>query len=254
MAQKLTHLQRWKESITERRIKRLLLEITKEAGMYSLQHFNALSKNQISYKYKGETGIVTEVDMYLDRFIREKILTHFPEHDIISEEEEPLNNKEEYVWIIDPIDGTRNYAYGNVHYSISIGVARGSDLIMGAIYAPALDEFYFAQKGKGFWLNGKRVEKNIQSVNLCYIDHKRTSRFDIAQKHFTGCNEVHLGSAALELAYVAQGISKGALLENIMIWDIAAGIVMVQEMNGKTLNFNNEPYTFKDSHLLALRD
>ncbi len=254
MVEKLTFTQRYKRNIIERRVKRLLLAITKEAGEYSLKHFNSLSKNQISYKYKGETGIVTEVDMYLDRYTREKILSHFPEHDIISEEEEPLNNKEEYVWIIDPIDGTRNYAYGNVHYSISIGVARGSELILGAIYAPALDEFYFAQKGKGFWLNGKRVEKNTQSVNLCYIDHKRTSRFDVAQEFFGGCNEVHLGSAALELAYVAQGISKGALLENIMIWDIAAGMVMIQEMGGKTLNFNKEPFTFKDSHLLALRD
>jgi len=243
-----------KRRFVENKIKNLLLSIAKDAGEYSLMYFGKLTPDQISYKYPGKRGIVTTVDIDLDTRIREQILQHFPHHDIISEEKEPINNSEDYVWIIDPIDGTRNYAAGKDAYSISIGIAKGGELILGVIFAPARNEFYFTQKGKGVFLNGKKVKKITSPVKLCFVDQKRTSRMDIVKDHFEGCTQEHLGSAALELAYIAHGKYLGVILENIMIWDIAAGLLMVEELGGRNLNLRGEKYSFNDKDLLVLRD
>ncbi len=232
-------------------IKQLLHAVITEAGEYASAHFGRLTPDDISYKYPNNRGIVTRVDMTLDARIRQRVLDIFPTHDIISEENESINNAGDIVWIIDPIDGTRNYVDGNPQYSISIGVAQGGELLMGAIYAPELDELFFAERGNTLLLNGKPVQPAIDEPITCYIDDKRLSRKDLKEV-FAGCEQTHLGSVALELAYVAAGRSQGSLLENIMLWDIAAGMVMIEVMGGKLLNFEGKPYTLSDKHLMAL--
>jgi myo-inositol-1(or 4)-monophosphatase len=230
-------------------IKTILLEVTQRAGEYASQHFGSLKKEQISYKLPGKKAPVTDIDIHIDTMIREAILSANPLHDIISEEKETWYGDQNVIWVIDPIDGTRNYINGRENYCVTIGVLIDSQLTFGTIYAPEKNEFFFAEKGKGSTLNGKPLVKESPE-SMCYIDEKRLFSKKV-KKHFEGCTQVHLGSAALELAYVAQGKSMGSALENIMFWDVAAGILMIQEMGGRLENFHGAPYTLNDKDLLA---
>lgn len=227
-----------------------LIKIITEAGDYAQSHFGLLEKEDIAYKYEYNKGIVTSVDIYLDAFLRKQILEKYPDNDIISEENESINNAGDVVWIIDPIDGTINFSNTNPNYCISIGVAMKGVIILGAIYAPALNQLFLAQRGEGVWLNGKKIKQ--EEIEHYYADDKRLSRHDL-KSYFKDHPQIHLGSAALELAYVALGKSAGSILENIMIWDIAAGILMVEEMGGKLLNFEGKTYTLSDANLMAIR-
>ena len=230
-----------KRQILHRKIKKILLEIIKKSGTYASEHFNNFDKSSIHYKFGEGRGVVTEVDLYLDSLIKEMVFMHFPEHDFISEESEPINNQDDYVWIVDPIDGTGNYVKGNKEYCISIAVAKGSELLFGAIYAPELDELYFAQKNKGFYLNGKKITEKAPPQDVCYVDRRKTSD-EIADKFFPECEETYTGSAALELAHVAHGKVKGAIFE---------GILMIHEMGGKVTDLEGNPFNFSKPNIVA---
>jgi len=105
--------------------------------------------------------------------IRRRILDAFPSHDIISEEDESLNNEGKYVWIIDPIDGTKQYMQGSDNYCVTIGIALGNESVLGTVYAPESDEFYFAEKGKGATLNSQPITYNLQKTGRVFVGRER---------------------------------------------------------------------------------
>lgn len=235
------------------KIKKVLLSAVQEAGDLALSQFGKINSNDVKYKGKNKTAPVTSVDIKIDTLIRENILSNFPDHDIISEEKETLNNSGDIIWIIDPIDGTRNYINGNENYNVSVGIIINKEIYFGAIYAPSLNKFYFTQKGKGLYINGKKFEPSKDKTNIVLTGKKKFQSQHKQIELVKNMTPKYFGAAALELAFVAQGLADAAIYNNIMIWDIVAGILMVEEVGGKLYDFNGNPYNFNSTSLLAIR-
>jgi myo-inositol-1(or 4)-monophosphatase len=196
---------------------------------------------------KPGAGIVTEADKAAESHILKQIFKKFPESSIITEETGEYDGASPLLWVVDPLDGTSNYAHGFPWFCVSIGIYEGKNPLAGGIYHPVLKEFYFAEKGKGSYLNGKRI-----SVSACnqlsrallgtgfYYSKKKQLAQEI--KIFQKMNEVSQavrrpGSAALDLASVACGRFDGFWERGLSSWDVAAGMLIVEEAGGKITNY-----------------
>ncbi len=239
-------------------IKEVLLEATKAAGEI-IQHYF-----QGTFKIENKdtiNNLVTEVDKHAETKIIEIIKSYFPEHDIISEEVGALKKDSPYQWIIDPIDGTVNFAHGIPICCVSIGVKFGDSMLFGTVYNPMMNELFFAEKGKGAFLNGESisVSKKTDFKIACLVtgfpyNWPQTSEHPIKVfERFVleGLPVRRLGSAAIDLCWVACGRFDGFWEYNLQSWDIAAGYLIVEEAGGKITNFSGEQYTVFDKETLA---
>jgi len=234
-------------------IKSLLISITKEAGLIALANFKKFSETEIEYKKQGEKSPVTFVDKELDNLIRKRVLDAFPNHDIISEENETVNNAGEVVWIIDPIDGTGQYIKNSQNYCVTIGVAINGQSVMGTVYAPSQDKFYFAEKGGGVYLNEVKQEFNCPKTGLCYVG--KAAHGDEAASHQITkmMKQGRLGSAALEVVGVAFGQVDAAYYRDINIWDISAATLIANEAGCKTVDFEGNEHVLGNPNLIVYR-
>jgi len=207
--------------------------------------------------------LVTEVDKGTETLIRKIIQTYFPTHDILGEEGvepgaeasmlalEAVKDRE-YVWIIDPIDGTTNFIHGLPFYSVSIALAHRGEVIVGVVYDPSRDELFVAEKGKGAYVHGRRIQVSPEdqlesSLVATGFPTDREYMLPLALKQIESVaprvrNIRAGGSAALHLAYVAAGRLTGFWEANLNAWDIAAGMLLVQEAGGTVTGMNGEPY------------
>lgn len=236
-------------------IKELLISVTKEAGSYASLHFKKLAEGDIRYKKleDGRLSPVTVIDLEIDRMIRQRILDAFPSHDIISEEDESLNNEGKYVWIIDPIDGTKQYMQGSVNYCVTISVALGNESILGTVYAPETDEFYFAEKGSGAMLNDKILRTNDKKTGKIFVG-RQAQRPEAAMHPLLKGLEPHkLGSAALEVVRVGTGVADAAYYSGIQIWDIAAATLIAKEAGCRIEDFEGNDYILGNPDLIVYR-
>ena len=239
-------------------IKDVLMEAAREAGAIIKQYFNGVFKIE---NKDGINNLVTEVDKLSENKIIEVIYRYFPKHTIISEEIGELIQASPYEWIIDPIDGTVNFAHGIPICCVSIAVKHNDDLLCGAVYNPMMDEMFFAEKGKGATLNGEpiSVSKKKDFKKACLVtgfpyywpdtlEHpiKVFERFILE-----GLPIRRLGSAAIDLCWVACGRFDGFWEYNLNSWDVAAGYLIVQEAGGVITNFKGEPYNVFDKQTLA---
>lgn len=209
----------------------------------------------------GKNNLVTEFDYKSETYIINEIKRQFPEHNIISEEDGSIDNGSEYNWIIDPLDGTVNYANNIPIFSVSIALSKGRDLIAGAVYHPILKELFYAEKDQGAYLNDKRIyvsEKSNFDTSLLVTGFPYDINNDPqnAIKSFTnivkrGIPIRRLGSAALDLAYVACGRFEGFWEINLNSWDVAAGILIVQEAGGKCTNYKGISSDVDDRQIVA---
>jgi myo-inositol-1(or 4)-monophosphatase len=206
-------------------------------------------------------NLVTEVDTLAETKIIEVIKTHFPDHSIISEEAGEMNMASPYRWVIDPIDGTVNFAHGIPICCVSIGLCYYEQPILGAVYNPLMNELFFAEKDKGACLNDRRISVSQKSDfrTACLVTgfpYKWPDRGIHPIKVFErmimqGLPVRRLGSAAIDLCWVACGRFDGFWEYNLNPWDIAAGYLIVQEAGGKITNFDGNPYTIYDKETLA---
>lgn len=218
------------------------------------------SKFQIDNKI-GKNNLVTEYDYKSEQYIVDEIKKAYPTHNIISEEEGSVNNNSEYDWIIDPLDGTVNYANNIPIFSVSIALSKNGQLIAGAVYQPILDELFSAELGNGAKLNGESIivsNKSDMNTSLLVTGFPYDINNDPknAIKSFTnivkrGIPIRRLGSAALDLAYVACGRFEGFWEVNLNSWDVAAGILIVNEAGGKCTNYNGIDSLVDDKEILA---
>jgi myo-inositol-1(or 4)-monophosphatase len=238
-------------------IKKVLLEAIKSAGALIHENFNGAFT--VSHK-DGVNNLVTEIDQASERLITQIIKATFPDHGIIGEEYGEHDMAARYKWIIDPIDGTVNYAHGIPLCCVSIGVMEGDEMIMGAIYNPMMAELFFAEKGKGAFLNDKPITVSKKSdfntaflvTGFPYKFPEGKNPFSIFERMVTqGLPVRRLGSAALDLCWVACGRFDGFWEFNLNPWDIAAGYLIVSEAGGKVTNFKLDPYTIWDKETLA---
>jgi myo-inositol-1(or 4)-monophosphatase len=218
------------------------------------------SKFQIENK-TGKNNLVTEYDYKSEKYIVDEIKKAFPTHNIISEEEGSVNNNSEYDWIIDPLDGTVNYANNIPIFSVSIALRENGNLIAGAVYQPILNELFTAELGNGAKMNeeyitvSNKIEMNT-SLLVTGFPYDINNDPKNAIRSFTnivkrGIPIRRLGSAALDLAYVACGRFEGFWEVNLNSWDVAAGILLVNEAGGKCTNYNGKDSLVEDKEILA---
>ncbi|NBI30161.1 inositol monophosphatase family protein [Chengkuizengella marina] len=215
--------------------------------------------------------LVTEVDKGCETMIRNLLLTYFPDHSFLGEEGVEVGpeasvkavdsiQEAEYVWIVDPIDGTTNFVHGFPFYSVSIALAHKGEVILGVVYDPVHDEMFVAEKGKGAYLRGQKME--ISKENELSSSLLGTG-FPVQQNALTTnlkgiqalSNKVRnirtTGSAALHLAYVAAGRMSGFWELELNAWDIAAGALLIKESGGEVTDTKGEPYQLCVRNVLA---
>ena len=239
-------------------IKSTLLKATEAGAKELLRFFNT------DFKITNKEGInnpVTEADHASEKAIFEVIKNDFPNHFILSEEAGEIKMDSEYKWIIDPIDGTINFANNIPICCVSIGVEHKGKMIMGAVYNPFMNEFYFAEKGVGAWLNDNKltVTKKDKVINSClvtgfpytYLDAPNSPLQVFEKLIRKGVPVRRLGSAALDLCWLAAGRFDGFYEHKLQAWDSAAGFLIVEEAGGKVTDFNGDYYSVYQPHILA---
>ena len=210
-------------------------------------------KNKIEKKFGQETNLVTEVDKECESKIISIINKNYPSHDILSEESGGFENGSNYKWIIDPIDGTTNYAHGLPLFCTSIGIEYENEIKYGVIYNPMTEELFYSKKNHGAYLNNKKIsvsksKKVIDSLLVTGFPYNVKDNpggvIDIFSKMLPKARGVRrLGSAAIDFAYIACGRLDGYWELFLNPWDKAAGILLVKEAGGKITNLKNKTAT-----------
>lgn len=239
-------------------VKNTLLKATEAGAKELVRFFNG------DFKIANKEGInnpVTEADHASEKAIFEVIKNEFPDHFILSEEAGEIKMDSAYKWIIDPIDGTINFANGIPICCISIGVEYNGKIIMGAVYNPLMHEFFFAEKSLGATLNDKKisVSNKTQVVDSClvtgfpytYLDTPNGPLQVFEKLIRKGIPVRRLGSAAIDLCWVATGRFDGFYEHKLQAWDSAAGFLMVEEAGGKVTDYEGNYYSVYQPHLLA---
>ncbi len=239
-------------------LKNTLLKAT-EAGAKVMQQFFH-GEFKISNK-DGINNLVTEADHASEKAIFDVIKNDFPDHFLLSEEAGEIFMDSNYKWIIDPIDGTVNFAHGIPICCVSIGLEQNGEMIMGAVYNPFINEFYFAQKGFGASLNDNKIEvsKETEVGKSClvtgfpytYLDNKNGPLEVFARLIRKGVPVRRLGSAAMDLCWVAAGRFDGFYEHKLSAWDSAAGFLIVEEAGGKVTDFSGKYYSPYQPHIVA---
>jgi myo-inositol-1(or 4)-monophosphatase len=210
----------------------VMIKAVEKASKLVIRDFGEVEKLQISKK--GPRDFVTKTDKRVENIIIEELSKTKKNYSFLSEEIGKIKNKdEENIWIIDPIDGTTNFLHGIPHFAICIALQSNREIVSGLIFDPIKDEMFFAEKNKGSYINNQRLrvsKKNVIDDCLFSSNHDgvRISNFNM---RYTGC-------ASLDLAYVAAGRFDGFFQNDINIWDVAAGSLMVREAGGIVNDLN----------------
>jgi myo-inositol-1(or 4)-monophosphatase len=229
------------------------------AGAHVLKHYF-----EGSFEVKSKSSLndlVTEVDQKAEDAIIAVIKETYPEHFILSEEVGELSTSSNYKWIIDPIDGTVNFAHGIPLCCISIGIEKDGIMLMGAVLNPFMNELFFAEHGKGAFLNNRKlsVSENKHLESACLVTGFPYRWVDVGADPISvferfirkGLPVRRLGSAAIDLCWVAAGRFDGFWEYNLNPWDVAAGYLIVQEAGGRISNFNGDKLDIYDKQTLA---
>lgn len=231
-------------------------EIAQEAGALLLRHF----ERRGGYELKGEFDLVTEADQASEALILERLRSHFPTHSVVAEESGGTQNGSEFCWYVDPLDGTTNFAHGFPAFAVSLGLARAGALVCGVIYDPLHRELFEAERGSGAFLNGRRIR--VSGVTRLH-DSLAATGFPSRKRHLNV--NIHFyyqvamishgvrraGSASLDLAYVAAGRLDAFWEFGLNPWDMAAGVLLVEEAGGKVSDMLGGPFSLRGPHLLA---
>ena len=232
----------------------------KEAGKIQLKHYS--SDLKISIKGNNVRDVVTIADMEADALIRRLILEKFPDHSIITEENEPRIGKEgnEYVWCVDPIDGTMNYSKGSNYFTVSIALLKGEEPLLGVIYNPIFPELYLAVKGKGAFLNGKRIHvANTTALNQAMLccdfpnkDSERQKLLQIIGQLLFDLNSIRVkGSGTLEMCELARGSVDIHINLKSTPWDYAAASLIVLEAGGVVTDSDGKEWRSSSKNIIA---
>lgn len=222
-------------------------DIIQEAGDILLKLAGNVTKFEI--KNNNPKDIVTEADKKIENFIKEKIYNKFPEHKIIAEESKLSSKKSDYIWYIDPIDGTTNFLHNYPIYGISIAYEENNEILLGAVYFPALKELFWAEKSKGAYKNNKKIyvskQSNINEALLatgfaCLRSGWKNNNLKYFNKIIKKVRDVRRsGSASFDLCSVASGRLDAFWELNLSSWDVMAGTLLVLEAGGKVTDFDN---------------
>jgi myo-inositol-1(or 4)-monophosphatase len=232
------------------------INFAKKAGLLLLKDFKKVKE----YSKRGHSKeIKTIYDKASEDLIKKLILAKYPEHSILSEETGHIEKDSRYLWIVDPLDGTGNFVNGNPLFSVSVAFMEDKKLKCGAIYFPITNELFFAEKGKGAFLNGKRIRvSNIDKLEKSYFvtcegeERSKKRKAKLYSRIVAKAVDIRkLGSGSLECAWVASGRAEAYLTFKVPPWDVAAGVLLVEEAGGKVSDFKGREWSLRICDFLA---
>ena len=232
------------------------IEIAREAGAL----INNFAERRIPFQLKGEFDLVTEADKATEELIVSRLQSHFPTHSIIGEEGGERKSTSEYCSYVDPVDGTTNFAHGFPVYNTTLALARNGELIAGVILDPTRNEVFAAEKGGGAYLNGHRikvskaarVEDSLVATGFPSLRrHHNVNIHFYYQLALQSHGVRRAGAAAIDLAYVACGRLDAFWEFGLKPWDMAAGILLIEEAGGRTTNAKGGERSLDGKHLLT---
>jgi myo-inositol-1(or 4)-monophosphatase len=231
--------------------------IAGEAGRLLKEKLNDIH----TIDFKGDIDIVTEADRMSEAMILAAIRRQYPSHDILSEESAATHSGSHFRWIVDPLDGTTNYAHGYPVFCVSIALEKEGEVCLGVVYNPMLDEMFCAETGSGAFLNGRRLAVSATAT----LSHGLLATgfpYDIRESKDNNLNYFvqmarnarairRAGAAALDLAYLAAGRFDGFWELKLSPWDTAAGCLLVREAGGLVTDLFGAPFELRSPHVLA---
>jgi myo-inositol-1(or 4)-monophosphatase len=239
----------------------LVQKVAEDAAQKAGDVLRSFHGKELNTRKKGVIDLVTEADTASEKVILETILTTFPHHSILAEESGRKIGDERFHWVIDPLDGTTNFAHRLGLYAVSIAFAFEGEEVVGIVLAPASGEMFSAVKGNGARLNGSpigvsRAGTLADSLLVTGFPYNARERITPLISRFRECILAaqgirRLGSAALDLCYVACGRFEGFWEENLKPWDTAAGVLIAREAGGRVTNFTGAQYNIEMQEILA---
>ena len=230
-------------------------EIARGAGDILMRHYQ-----RVSVEYKGAFDTVTVADRAAERWIVDRIRCQYPSHSIVAEEGGSYEGDSEFVWYVDPLDGTTNFSHGFPRFCVSIGLWAGGRGLAGVVYHPFHDDLYTAQRGSGAYLNRTRIRVSEQGDlqrGLFASGFPSAIRGSNPNLHYfhqvamVSHGVRRTGSAALDLCSVAQGLFEGFWEIGLKPWDVGAGLVILAEAGGQCCDFDGGPYMPGDPRMVA---
>lgn len=234
------------------------IETARDAGRLLLEKFG----RGIAVQKKGDIDLVTEADLASEALIVERIRSHFPRHGILAEEsgEAKIDDSSTFKWIIDPLDGTTNFAHGYPCFCVTIALEREREVVVGVTYDPTRDELFSAERGGGASLNNKPIRVSAcEELSEALIvtgfpyDFKRREDFarHLTQFLLNSRGVRRDGSAAIDMAYVACGRFDGFWEEGLNPWDMAAGVLLIEEAGGQVTSYDGSQFSIYSPPILA---
>ena len=232
-----------------------------EAALDAGRTHRAYFRRPLTIEKKGPIDLVTAADLAVERSFRELIATRFPAHVVLGEESPAPDAASPFRWIIDPVDGTTNFAHGLALFCVSIALEVNGVVLVGVVYDPIADELFTAERGQGARLNGHRIHVTHESALIDALlctgfpyasQNQRQSEVTLFSAFLAEARAVRrLGSAALDLSYVAAGRLDGFWEERLHAWDIAAGALIVTEAGGTISNLAGGPLDLARGDIVA---
>ena len=232
------------------------VDIARESGAL-LSHY---LERKVGFELKGKHDLVTEADRASERLIVERLRTHFPSHGIVAEEGGGHESSSEFRWYVDPLDGTTNFAHGFPVFNVTLALEHAGEIVAGVVFDPTRQELFTAEKGGGAYLNNRRIQvSKVQTLE----DSLVATGFPSRQRHLNV--NIHFyyqlamithgvrraGAAAIDLAYVACGRLDAFWEFGLNPWDMAAGLLLIEEAGGRISDMRGAPASVQGPHLLA---
>ncbi len=234
------------------------VETAREAGALLRDHFG----RAVDVRYKSSPiDLVTEADLLSETFIKERIAAHYPRHAILAEESGHHAGASEYRWLIDPLDGTTNYAHGYPFFCVTLALEYRGEIVLGVAYDPLREELFMAERGAGATLNGRPIRvshtealaKGLLATGFPYTIRNQPDESLTYFARFVKTAQAirRDGSAVLDLCYLACGRFDGFWELGLRPWDMAAGALMVEEAGGRVTRFDGSPFRLSEPEILA---
>jgi myo-inositol-1(or 4)-monophosphatase len=231
-------------------------EIAREAGALLAKFF----ERRVTYELKGEHDLVTEADRASEQLVVERLRSHFPSHSIVAEEGGGHAGTSDYCWYVDPLDGTTNFAHSFPMYNVTLALEHAGELVAGVIFDPERNEMFSSERGSGAYLNNRRIRVSkvprIEDALVATGFPSKKRHADVNVHFYYQLAMIthgvrRAGSAALDLAYVASGRLDGFWEFGLNPWDMAAGMLLIEEAGGKCSDMKGGAAKLRGPHLLA---
>jgi myo-inositol-1(or 4)-monophosphatase len=231
------------------------IRVAEEAGKLLVSRYG-----RVTTRYKKDRSLVTDADLESEQLIKSVLKVEFPDYSFLGEESGLEDFDSDYIWAVDPLDGTTNYMIRNPFFGVSIGLVYRGNPVLGVVFYPYQDELFTAEKGKSAFLNGKKIgvskKERLEDSVVSFCNNRSEASIRRMADIFLDVKLVtnkfrQFGAGALELGYVASGRTESFIMPDTNLWDIAAGTIIVREAGGRVTDFEGNPYSKESKDIAA---